>query len=262
MSEPTNTSSDPPDQPPSPRRPMLELRGVTFGYKPETSLCVDQTDLIVKEGGLVVIRTNASQAVRAFASMLQGLKSPRKGNVLFDDRDWGQQSMESQFAMRGRIGRVFDGQGWIANLSVRENLLLAKTHHRGDDSRTLDEIREWMRWFQLGNMTRKRPAFVEESHLQVYQWIRAFVGKPSLLILERPLRKAASRAFDRFMEAVQEMRQRGAAVIWIAGNSVEQLLDTDSSPLVLDLRPGGNGLKNGSGSGGIEQNPKTDRGES
>lgn len=229
----TISSSDTP-----PRR-IAELQGVTFGDNPETALCVREVSAVIHAGDLVMIRTNASQNVRRFASMLQGLQEPRKGRVLFDGKDWLAQDLDTQFRMRGQMGRVFDGQGWVANLTVRENLYLAKSHHGADIQSIKQDLQFWMQWFQMGKLTRKRPSFVEASHLQVYQWIRAFLGKPSLLILERPMRKVASKVFQQFLEAVSEMRRRGTAVVWIAGNTLGDALESVSPQLFLDLRPDG-----------------------
>jgi len=220
-------------------RRILELQRVTFGDNPETALCLRDVNVTVRAGDLVMIRTNASQSVRRFASMLQGLQEPRKGRVLFDGKDWAEQEVENQFSMRSHIGRVFDGQGWVANLTVKENLYLAKLHHGADIKRIKQDVQFWMQWFQMGKLTRKRPSFVEASHLQVYQWIRAFLGKPSLLILERPMRKVASKVFQQFLAAVSEMRRRGTAVVWIAGNTLGDALESVSPQVFLDMRPDG-----------------------
>ncbi len=222
----------------TPRRRVLELREVTFGKRPETSLCLRRSSLVVHRGDLVMIRTYASQSTRRFATMMQGLVPPDAGSVLFNGRDWAQQHAQTQFTMRSRIGRVFDGQGWVANLNVRENLLVSKQHHRADMEEIERELVFWTDWFQLGKITRKRPAFVEASQLQIHQWIRAFLGRPALLILERPMRTVSSKMFKSFLASIHHMQMRGAAVIWIAGSTLGDALDTVSPDLFLDLRPG------------------------
>lgn len=241
MTQPSSPKEErrPTVEPATKRPPILELNNVTFGDNPETALCIRDLNLHVNAGDLVMIRTNASQSVRRFASMLQGLREPRKGAVLFEGNDWSRQEVEQQFRMRSQMGRVFDGQGWVANLTVKENLLLAKQHHGADPSGIRRDLHFWMQWFQMGKLTKKRPSFVEASHLQVYQWIRAFLGKPSLLILERPMRKVASKVFQQFLAAVSEMRRRGTAVIWIAGNTLGDALESVSPQVFLDLRPDG-----------------------
>ncbi|MFK8115087.1 MAG: hypothetical protein AB8B91_22995 [Rubripirellula sp.] len=219
-----------------PRRRVLELRDVTIGHQPEVSLCLDQVSLNVHRGDLVMIRTNASQNTRRFASMLQGLVRPSKGSVLFNGRDWATQHSQTQFSMRSRIGRVFDQQGWLANLNVRENLLLAKQHFDADLDAIEEEMVFWADWFQLGNISRMRPARVDASCLQIHQWIRAYLGKPALLILERPMRSVSAQMFKIFLASVHQMQQRGAAVIWIAGSTLGDNLDSISPDAILDMR--------------------------
>lgn len=219
-----------------PRRRVLELRDVTIGHQPENSLCLQHASMIVHRGDLVMIRTKASQSTRRFASMLQGLVRPREGSVLFNGRDWATQHSQTQFAMRSRIGRVFDQQGWLANLNVRENLLLAKQHFDADLDAIEKELVFWADWFQLGNISRMRPARVDASCLQIHQWIRAYLGKPALLILERPMRSVSSQMFKLFLASVRQMQQRGAAVIWIAGSTLGDNLNSISPDAILDMR--------------------------
>lgn len=236
--DPTISRTDEPTAAKAPQRQVLELRDVTFGKRPETSLCLRRSSLVVHRGDLVMIRTNASQSTRQFATMLQGLVPPTAGSVLFNGRDWALQHVRTQFTMRSRIGRVFDEQGWVANLNVRENLLVAKQHHRADMEQIERELVFWADWFQLGKITRKRPAFVEAPQLQIHQWIRAFLGRPALLILERPMRTVSSNMFKSFLASIHHMRTQGAAVIWMAGGTLEDALDTVSPDLFLDLRAG------------------------
>jgi ABC-type ATPase involved in cell division len=219
-----------------PRRRVLELRNVTFGHRPEDSLCLYNESMTVHRGDLVMIRSNASQSTRRFASMLQGLETPKRGTVLFNGRDWATQHARTQFAMRSKIGRVFDRQGWVANLNVRENLLLAKQHFDADLEAIEKELVFWADWFQLGNISRMRPALVEGSRLQIHQWIRAYLGKPALLVLERPMRSVSLKVFGNFLASVRHMQQRGTAVIWIAGSTLGDDVNLVSPDAVLDMR--------------------------
>ncbi len=220
----------------SPRR-VLELRQVTVGLRPETSLCLRDASLAVQQGELLLIRTHSSQSTRQFASMLQGLEQPTRGKVYFHDRDWATQSPRSQLQMRGRMGRVFDGHGWVANLNLRENLLLAKQHHGANQAEIERQLGFWADWFHVVRITRMRPSSVDASQLQIYQWMRAFLGPPSLLILERPLRAVSSRFNETFVSAINHLRTLRTAVVWLAGNSVEQVIDMVSANMLIDLRP-------------------------
>lgn len=251
------------------RRQVMELRDVTIGHQPDVSLCLHNESMIIHRGDLVLVRTKESQSTRRFASMLQGLVPPNTGSVLFNGRDWATQHARTQFAMRRRIGRVFARQGWIGNLNVRDNLLLAKQHFGADLAAIEKELVFWADWFQIGNISRMRPALVEASSLQVHQWIRAYLGKPALLILERPMRSVSSKMFKVFLASVRQMQQHGAAVIWIAGSTLGDDLDSVSPDAVLDMRrvteeppmtlPEGSVGESSIGEGGVGEDSVGDR---
>ncbi len=239
MQQANQTTEQPESGQPPQRRRVLELRDVTFGSRPDTSLCVRNQSLSVHSGDLVLIRATASQNTRPFTSMMQGLVPPTQGSVLFSGRDWARQHARTQFRMRSRIGRVFDQQAWVANLNVRENLLLAKQHFRADLNAIEEELKFWAKWFQLDGVSRIRPASLENSLLQIHQWIRAFLGGPTLLLLERPMRFVSANRFPNFLESIQYLQERGTAVIWIAGNTLGDNLKSISATNLLDLRPEG-----------------------
>ena len=236
MSKATRTTSD--DSAATNRRRVLELQNVTFGARTETSLCLRDTSFELRAAEMMTIRTHPSQSTRRFASMLQGLVPPDRGVVLFGGRDWAKQHMQTQFRMRAKTGRVFENQGWIANLNVRENLLLAKQHHAANLEEIESQLGFWCDWFKLGKITRMRSSSVESSQLKIYQWIRAFLGPPTLLILERPMRAVSSKLLEGFLGSITHIRSLGTAIIWIDGDTIKQSQGVLPPDITLDLRPG------------------------
>lgn len=169
--------------------------------------------------------------------MLQGLIRPDRGSVLFGGRDWSKQHIRTQLKMRSRIGRVFDGNGWIANLNIRENLYLAKQHHGSSVKEIETQLDFWAEWFQIGTITRKRPSQIELSHLQVFQWIRSFLGPPSLVILERPMRAISTIMREKFVASIEHLQSLGSTAVWIAGNTFDNIASNVKHDLYMDLRP-------------------------
>lgn len=218
-------------------RRVLELQEVTFGQRSDSMLCLRRSSFTMHPAELMTIRTHPSQSTRRFASMLQGLVPPASGSVLFSGRNWVKQHMRTQFHMRSKMGRVFENQGWIANLNVRENLLLAKQHHGADLEEIEKQLTFWIDWFQMEKVTRLRSSSVDSSQLKIYQWIRAFLGPPTLLILERPMRAVSSKFLEAFAGAIRHMQSLGTAVIWIDGDTIEKTRGIVTSDLTLDLRP-------------------------
>ncbi len=207
---------------PPPTKPVvLRLRDVSLRSKSDRTLLLSSMSMTVRVGEVVVLQMDQAQRSREIASMIQGLLFPSAGEVLFQDSDWKGNHFDRHFQMRSKIGRVFDGQAWIANLNMLENVTLASDHHGKNHAATISEIQQLADRFSIDAESRERPAFVAASRLQRYQWVRAFIGIPSLILLERPMRSVAPASLPLLITTVDEACRSGAAVIWFTSNSSE-----------------------------------------
>ena len=223
----------PTDERPTDERPrpvVLELSKVSFRGRSENGMRLHRADLQIREGELVTVQLDPATRTREAASMIQGLLPPFNGTVTFCNEDWLGTDYDRHFRMRSRIGRVFEGQAWIENLNVDENVTLSGRHHGNSDTSMEAELAYWISCLGIDGITRKRPAFVEPSVLQIHQWIRAFLGTPALLILERPLQFLSPTWLPKLVDAIETIRSRGAAVLWFTSDH-----DLDSTALASPL---------------------------
>ncbi|TWT70473.1 ATP-binding cassette domain-containing protein [Crateriforma conspicua] len=216
--------------------PVLSWVDLDVGSDSGASVCLRKSDLTVRQGELLVVHCEMSHQTRFFASVLQGLKPPSAGTVLFDQTDWTAMNDETLFRSRGQIGRVFDGVGWIANLNVTENMMLSRQHHGDDDAVIMHQMEHWAEQIGLHRISRQRPAFVAPGQLQIHQWIRAFLGPPKLVILERPMRYVASKWRQKLTDAVQSLRKQATAVVWISDVWNSDHLESLGAEHRLDVR--------------------------
>ncbi|QDV71201.1 putrescine/spermidine ABC transporter ATPase protein [Rosistilla carotiformis] len=203
-----------------PRRKVLVLENLTFRDLTRQSLTLRNANLTICENDLVTIGLPPSMESRAFTSMLQGLRMPQDGRVLYDGNDWSGENYVLHDRMRSEIGRVFDGKAWVENMNIYENVVLAQRHHRNRPLHELDhEIQYWSRRFGIEPMNSQRPAFVGKTFLRICEWIRALIGSPRLLLLEHPMRSVPSSRFESLIQAVVSAIEAGAAALWIAPES-------------------------------------------
>lgn len=149
------------------------------------------------------------------ADVAQGLVPPESGMVSFLDLDWQTLLADAAASQRGKIGRLFDDEGWISDLDVDENILLAQRHHtqRSDDE-IMAEAFQFARMFGLPGLPRGRPGKVRRWDLRKAACIRAFLGQPTLIILEQPVRGVYADSMAPLLNAVQSARRRASAVLW------------------------------------------------
>jgi phospholipid/cholesterol/gamma-HCH transport system ATP-binding protein len=151
------------------------------------------------------------------ASLAQGLIAPDSGHVYFKGEDWAKMGVSRLSIQRGRIRRVFEHYGWISNLDVLENIGLAEGYHSGRSRVEINvEIMALARRFGIDPVPDSRPARVHSMVLRKLEWVRAFLGSPDLILLERPLVGAPKADASRLIQAVCEATRRGVAVILMA----------------------------------------------
>jgi phospholipid/cholesterol/gamma-HCH transport system ATP-binding protein len=141
------------------------------------------------------------------------------GEVRFLGESWNTVHRDKAPGLRGRIGRVFDEPGWVSNLDVDENITLSQRYHtRRPEPEIHEEARQRAQELGLTELPQGRPAFVPRAELRRAEWVRAFMGDPKLIILERPTRDLPEEWAGPLLAQVQKARERGSAVLWIAGD--------------------------------------------
>jgi phospholipid/cholesterol/gamma-HCH transport system ATP-binding protein len=154
----------------------------------------------------------------------QGLTERYEGTATFLGRDWRSVRPEEGAALRGRIGRLFDavgavGTGWVNNLDVDENIILSQRHHTARPTSEVEaEAAKLARMFGLPGLPRGRPAQMRLPDLQRAACVRAFLGTPDLVLLERPAQGVYPDIMPPLINAVRSARTRGAAAVWLTDN--------------------------------------------
>ena len=195
---------------------ILEFRRVRLEPQGHEQLAMREVDFSLAPGALALVHVTQGHEHLPLADAAGGVVAPAEGEVLFKGEDWSGLNPDRLLELRGRIGRVFDGWGFISNLNVDQNIVLAQRHHTlRPESEIRAEAEEWGRAFGFDSLPGQRPHWVPARDLKRAEWIRAFMGAPALLLLERPMTGVPEEFGPRLARAVAEARQRGAAVLWI-----------------------------------------------
>jgi phospholipid/cholesterol/gamma-HCH transport system ATP-binding protein len=169
----------------------------------------------LNQGDLLLVRIERENERLPLADAATGLAPPRQGSVQFLGEDWRDMSADRAAARRGRVGRVFEDEGWISDLEVDQNIMLAQRHHtRRSEEEIVEEALQFARIFGLPGLPRGRPASVRRWDLRKAACMRAFLGQPILIILEQPVRGVYADLIAPLLSSVRSARNRGAAVLW------------------------------------------------
>ena len=183
-------------------------------------------------GALAVLAVDDRDRIPEVGDLLCGLIDPAAGRVEFEGRAWAGAPPGEQAAMRARIGRVFSGAAWIGNLDIDENVTLAQLYHTDRPAADLHAAAEDLaRRFGLAGIPAGRPSWADARELQAAQWVRAWLSRPALFVLEEPEAGVSARAAGLLRAALREALAAGSAAVWIA-ERVDPALEEAVGPAV------------------------------
>jgi|GEM_PF-5857893 len=149
------------------------------------------------------------------------------GRVLFEGVSWEYRSTYGLLACRGRIGWVLSQPAWVNNLNVLENVLLRQLHHTTiPRTQLLSEAQELAYAVDLPEIPAGRMSSLEISTVRRAEWVRAFLGKPKLVMLHRAFNGIEQSHHEALTKVVRESLQRGTSILWLAGARDELMAAT------------------------------------
>jgi len=221
---------------------VLELTRVSMTVKPPFDVGLDHVDLIVRRGELVLIQLEQGLWDHPLADLVSGLIPAEDGTVNVFGVSWIGMSPDRQAQARWRIGRVFERRGWMSNLDVDENITLSERHHSTrPESEIYQEAKDLARIVGLDALPVARPAVVNREDLRRAEWVRAALGSPWLVVMERPGQDLERGWIPSCAALVEKLRRQGTAVIWMCEDG-EEWNDKSLNPS-LKLRSEGNTLR-------------------
>ncbi|MFC1497065.1 hypothetical protein ACFLS1_01145 [Verrucomicrobiota bacterium] len=199
---------------------ILEFDKVTFDPESYRLTGISDVSFSIVSGSLTLILFDQASEHTPIFDLAQGLISPDSGSIKFLGKEWGQMDPFRQSEMRGKAGRVFTGEGWVSNLTVYENVTLSAHHHT---LRSEDEIREEVlslaKCMGLDQVSELRPDVIRKNDLKRSQCVRAFLGKPVLILLEQPELGLRTEDISQLINLVEMAAKQGSGIIWITLNN-------------------------------------------
>lgn len=174
-------------------------------------------DLALAEGDFALIEVPGPRRGAGFADLSAGLVSLTSGHVRFLGRDWREVPDGHADALRGHIGRLFYQPLRPETPDVAARVLLARLHHsRIPEAALRDEAAGLALRFGLPGLPAGPARLLSPPDLLRAACVRAFLGRPRLVILELPLAAQHDDLLSALLDVGTEARGRGAAVVWLA----------------------------------------------
>src|SRR5881227_3004930 len=137
---------------------ILNFGKVTVESTSEYETGLWNISFTLNPGDLLLVRIERENERLPLADATEGLMPPAEGTVSFLGDNWQSLSADRAATQRGKIGRLFEDEGWISDIDVDENIMLAQRHHTSrSEQDILEEALMWARVFGLPGLPRGRP---------------------------------------------------------------------------------------------------------
>ncbi len=191
---------------------MITLKNVVKQYG--NSLALDSVSLKLEEGELVVLKGVSGSGKSTILSLIAGLLKPTSGEVVVDGKKISK--LPDHFAAlyrRDNIGFIFQKYNLIADLSVKENVLLPLVP-MNLPREELESLLE--KTLSSLNIKAKEKSLVKNlsgGEQQRVAIARALVNNPKIIIADEPTANLDEKLSLEFIEMLRAMKSKNRTII-------------------------------------------------
>ena len=185
---------------------MLRVEGLSVSYSGVPALV--EVDLAVDAGEVVALVGANGAGKTTLLRTVSGLLRPRRGRVLLDGQRLS--GLPAARVVARGVAHVPQGRRVFARLTVRENLEVGAHLTRGS---ALDRVHALFP--VLAERAGQQAGTLSGGEQQQLAFGRALMAEPRVLLLDEPTTGLAPRVAAALLEAVQQVRADGTAVLLV-----------------------------------------------
>jgi len=208
----------------------LKLTNIAKSFKDD--LVLDGVSFDVATGETVVLFGPSGVGKTVLLRLIAGVIDPDGGTIQIDGEDLTGVEPED----RG-IGMAFQNFALFPHMDAYTNIaspLTATTMQKGDIS---DRVREVATLLKIEHVLHHKPKALSNGQKQRTALGRALAGKPSVLLLDDPLRNVdAKLRFEMRLELPRLIRRQNATVIYVTQDYKEAMALGDRIAVMNDKR--------------------------
>jgi len=207
---------------------MIELRGVTKRYAPDTPPAVDALDLHVERGTLLALLGESGCGKTTTLKMVNRLIEPTAGTITVGGRDV---MHADPVTLRRSIGYVFQGVGLFPHMTIVRNIGVVP-HLLGWKRDDIDaRVRELLQLVGLppDDFAHRRPRELSGGQRQRVGVARALAARPAIMLMDEPFGALDPLTRDALQEEYVALhRSLGLTTVMVTHDMTEALLMADT----------------------------------
>ena len=184
---------------------MLEVKNVSKSYGDFKA--VDNLSFEVKEGEIFgLLGANGAGKTTTFR-MIMNLLTPDSGEITLNGK-------KIDYDVTDQIGFLTEERSLLLKLTVKELMIYYGTL-KSLNKETIDKnLKYWLKKFDIESYENKKIKELSKGNKQKVQFISSVIHEPKLLILDEPFSGLDPINVDMFIDAINELKQKGTIIIF------------------------------------------------
>ena len=190
---------------------MIYVKGLTKSFG--DNLVISNVDMHIRPGEKVVIVGPSGSGKSTFLRCLNLLEQPTGGTITFDGQEITAPGVDVNL-IRRRMGMVFQHFNLFANLTVKQNIMLAPVQLK---IKTQEEAEaEAMRLLKLVNLEEKAddyPARLSGGQKQRIAIVRSLAMNPEVMLFDEPTSALDPEMVGEVLELMKRLADDGMTMV-------------------------------------------------
>ena len=196
---------------------MIELKNINKIYdlnKNDQVVALQDINLLINEGELIILKGSSGSGKSTILSLIAALNKPTSGEVIVDDKKISK--LPDNFASiyrRDNIGFIFQKYNLIADISVKENILLPLIPLNPNANELDKKLNLVMEKFKISHKKDTLVKNLSGGEQQRVAIARANVNSPKIIIADEPTANLDEKLSLHFIEILKELKEAGKTIV-------------------------------------------------
>lgn len=210
---------------------MIKFDNIGFKYNKNDDDILREINFTLKSGSYHFLTGSSGSGKTSLMNLMSLGNMPTNGKITMFGKDISSLKRENLFALRQRIGVVFQDFRLLNHLSVFDNVALPLRIIGESTDNIADHVNELLDWVGLKDYKNSLPPTLSGGQQQRIAIARAVIGRPKLLLADEPTGNLDDEIGFRLMGLFEQLNRMGTTIVIATHNT--QIIEQFGHPCLI-----------------------------